>query len=483
MLASPGNPLSTAAAPNEESGRERSARAALLAILLIGLAIRLTLWFGCRNDPIHIWDERDYHALAVNLVEHGEYTFQPGGTPTSLRPPLYPAFVAGIYSLFGVENVAAVRFAQIILSLLTVLVAYRLALEATSQRVANWTAALVCFYPSLLIYNNLLLSETLFTLLLTSACWMLVRGLTTSSLGWTVLSGVLLALAALTRSAVWLAPPFVALFLLLTWTGPRSQRWVAAALFIAAFAVTIAPWSIRNSRLQQTFVAIDVMGGRNFMMGNFEHTPLYRSWDAIALEGEKSWAREIETTYPPEARRTQGFVDKLAFRQGLAFVQAHPLLSLQRSIVKFFDFWGLEREIISGGNRGFFGAWPKPALIAAALLIAGSYAAALLLAIFGAAVTPPDDRRVHWFLICVVAFLCGVHTVVFGHSRYHLPLAPIILIYTALALTNLGSIWQRRRSPRFAIATCLCLVVIASWAWMAIVVDGPQIAAMLGLTA
>src|SRR5262245_33871865 len=84
----------------------------LAVILLAGAVVRLLLWYGYRAEPLHIWDERDYHTLATNLLEHGEYTFTPGGIPTSLRPPLFPALVAGIYAVAGVDNFAAVRMVQ-----------------------------------------------------------------------------------------------------------------------------------------------------------------------------------------------------------------------------------------------------------------------------------------------------------------------------------------------------------------------------------
>src|SRR5205823_4643563 len=139
-------------------------------------------------------------------------------------------------------------------------------------------------------------------------------------------TGILLGLAALSRSVVWLSPPFLALFVLLTWKAPWRYRLLAPVILVGSFAMTLAPWAIRNSRLQGTFVAVDVMGGRNFMMGNYSQTPLYRSWDAISLGGEKSWHHEVARSYPPEERATQGQVDRLALRQGLKFAREHPWL-------------------------------------------------------------------------------------------------------------------------------------------------------------
>src|SRR5262249_41874156 len=152
--------------------------------------------------------------------------------------------------------------------------------------------------------NNLLLTEVLFTFLLCAFSLLLILGLRRSSLTAVGGAGVLLGLAALTRSVVWLFPPVLALFLVLTFQGGWRRRFLAAAVPVAAFAVVLAPWAIRNTRLQQTFIAVDVMGGRNFMMGNYRYTPLYRSWAAIQLPGEQSWIHEVLATSTPQERQT-----------------------------------------------------------------------------------------------------------------------------------------------------------------------------------
>ena len=99
------------------------------------------------------------------------------------------------------------------------------------------------------------------------------------------------------------------------------------------------------------------------------------------------------------------------------------------------------------------------------------YIAALFLAVFGVAFAPPADRPAHWLLLCVIAFVCGLHTLAFGHSRYHLPLMPLVLVYTAAALTNSGAIWRQRRSLRFVAVATVCAALVAGWAWTFIAVD------------
>ena len=459
--------------------RDRAARIpkSLGMILAVGLALRLVLLVGLGHSPQLHSDEPDYNDLAVNLVEHGEFAFTSSVptslVPTSLRPPLYPAFVAGIYWLFGLENWPAVGAIQALLSLGTVWIVYRLGTVVYSTQVGLWAGALACFYPSLLGYNNLILSEVLFTFLLCSSLLALVRGLQNNSLATFAVSGVLLGLTALTRSVVWLFPTVLGLYLLAVVPGGLWRRVAAATLMCAAFAATIAPWAIRNSRLQETFVAIDVMGGRNLMMGNYEYTPLYRSWDAISVEGEHAWHQVLQSKGLLIDGGTQGTLDKIALRYGIAFMVAHPGLTMQRCLTKFVNFWQLERELIAGAKEGEFGIVSPITFLLLALLITASYAGAMFTGIFGAVLCPPQNLKIHGLFLMLIAFVCGLHTIVFGHSRYHLPLMPIVFIYSAAAMTHAGLIWRERRSGRFVLASTLCLLLLASWGWELLWVD-PQ---------
>ena len=111
--------------------------AILLLILVIGGGLRFGLWTLFEGQSLHIEDEQDYNRLACNLLEYGEFAFEPG-QPTSIRPPLYPAVVAGIYRLFGLENYQAVRLMQALLSLLNVVLLYDLGSQVLSRKVGLW---------------------------------------------------------------------------------------------------------------------------------------------------------------------------------------------------------------------------------------------------------------------------------------------------------------------------------------------------------
>jgi 4-amino-4-deoxy-L-arabinose transferase-like glycosyltransferase len=450
----------------------------LTLLLVAGAAVRIALWIWFATLTPHIDDEQAHVQLATTIVTTGEYGFAPGKL-TSLRPPLYPAMVAGVFTVAGIENYQAVRFLQALLSLATVVLVFRLGSELYSERVGLRAGAFFCFYPTFLGFNNLILSEVQYTFLLVGGVLAVVRGLNRASLISLGIAGVVLGLGALTRSILFPFAPVLCIFLLFAWRGSYVRRGLAVLAFALPFALVLAPWAVRNSRLQDTFIAVDCMGGRNFMMGNYEYTPLYRSWDAIAIGGEREWIKVLNAHHPEMSGLTQGKVDQLAGKEAIRFIRENPGLTAKRDIVKFFDFWGLERELVAGANRKFFGQLDRSVIAALGIVICGFYAIVLVSGTFGAGLHPPADRRAHILLLLVIGFHCAVHTVVFAHSRYHLPIMPFAMVYSAAALTAPG-FWTHRNRVGFWLATTFCVLVFAGWVWGGLAGDFNKLTTSLG---
>src|SRR5262249_37749572 len=148
-----------------ERAIDGSARATLAVLLGVGLGLRLLILTGTGGMGLEIVDEQHYHQLAASLSEGHGFAWAPGRM-TSARPPLYPAFIAAVWQLTGRHDLQVVRLAQIVLSLITAIVLYVLARGLYDRRVAILTTAGFLFYPSLIAYDYLLLTETLFTLIL-----------------------------------------------------------------------------------------------------------------------------------------------------------------------------------------------------------------------------------------------------------------------------------------------------------------------------
>lgn len=455
--------------------REQSA---LFGILLLAAGVRISMLFLFQGHGLTIWDERDYDKLATSITERGEFAYE-SGRPVAIRPPLYPALVAVLYGAFGLHSYQAVRLCQILLSLGTLLLVYDLGARLFCKRIGLWAAGWYALYPSLILYCGLILTETLFTFLLVLFLWMLSRAVDHGSWRRLLIAGVILGLAALTRSVLWLFSVPLGLLLLFYWPGSVVRRITAAAVLAIAFAMTLAPWAIRNTLLEDTFVAVDTMGGRNLMMGNYEHTPFARAWATIAIEGDDSWHRVLHRKHPEAAIMSQGQIDKLALREGILYAANHPWLTLQRDLVKLVAFWGLERELVAGVTHESFGKWSAPATVAFALVVMGAYAATILLVVFGVLLVPANNRFLLILIVTTVAYVCALHTLSFGHSRYHLPLMPLLFPFAAAACVGRKEIWQKRGTRVFCVAVFFVSAMLVAWVAEAAIQDWDRIVKIL----
>jgi len=449
----------------------------LLAVAFVaGLGIRLALQWSTAGLGPKVEDEQQYTRIAENVVAGTGFSWAVG-QPTSIRPPLYPGLLAATWTLLGTTSFQAVRAIQILLSLATAALVFVLGRAAWNDRVGAAGAAICWLYPSLIFYDSLILTETLFTFLLIAFVAATVTLVKTPRALAAIACGATLGLAALTRSVLWPLPLILCPGLLLLIDVRLARRVALAAVVFVAYAVVVAPWAIRNTRLQGVVTVVDTMSGMNLRMGNYEFTPDDRMWDAVSLTGEKNWVHGI-TNDLGTGNITEGQKDKWAQRKAIEYIKAHPLETLRRSLIKFADFWGLEREFMAGVQQGMYSppAWFS-VLASAAILLA--YA---LIAVAGAAgiwIASPRDMRLHVILLMPVVVLVGAHAIAFGHSRYHLPLIPILGLYaSALAVQRMPSLALSRR-PALIGAAASIVVLLSVWMRQIVLTDLDRIMSLL----
>src|ERR1700686_1604230 len=242
---------------------------------MAALALRLFFFF---YFPTVTDDSHVYATFATNWMQHGVYGQTQGGqpekqiVPTDTRLPGYPAFLAGIFWLFGVANFKAVMLTQILLDLATCLIVADLARRAVSERAARIAFVLAALCPFLANYAAAVLTETLeifFTALaFDCAAAALNRmhsaGIEPGALDQTcrrlwAATGAAIAACILLRPDGGILLAAVALYLaILAWRRRAGRREMAHILVSAIIVVVIAlaplaPWTIRNFRTLHHF--------------------------------------------------------------------------------------------------------------------------------------------------------------------------------------------------------------------------------------
>src|ERR1043165_9694465 len=106
-------------------------------LILLALGFRLFIAIRIPNDEPD--DGRVYSQIARNILEQHVYSIESQApyTPTLIRLPGYPLFVAAIYSVFGHGNNTAVRVAQAVIDTITCALIAWVAFEWSRRR---WAA-------------------------------------------------------------------------------------------------------------------------------------------------------------------------------------------------------------------------------------------------------------------------------------------------------------------------------------------------------
>ena len=251
-----------------------SFRSYLLISLVVCLLSRMFFFLA-----VQPWNERvekrvilqadasGYHHLGVTLKEHHRLAFSEESSPEALRTPAYPFFIASIYTLFGNSPWIVILF-QIPISLLSCWIFFLIVTKVSDVRSAFCASLLFALDPFLILYTNLLYSETLFILFSLLGSFFLLRGIAKSSekkfLSF-IFSAFLFGIAGLTRPVVMYLPFLIVILLICIYGRNFKKSILYAGIFTAVFFLTLTPWMLRNKRIYDTF-SLSISKSLNFLV-------------------------------------------------------------------------------------------------------------------------------------------------------------------------------------------------------------------------
>jgi hypothetical protein len=295
--------------------------------ILVTLAVIVLLGFGLRLDSAVNPDESAgadsivayqgndaiaYERISQALYEEGRFGTREMRSPTDWSPGA-PFFYAGVYLLTGGVDTERARIAVAILGAVMVFLVYLIGRRLAGPVAGLIAALLAAIYPAFRDNNSQLLSEPIAATTLAAAVlsflWAADRR---RPWAWLV-PGIFLGATALTRPEYL---PFAAVFALIALVKVARDRGLAlgvasSALLIAAFAVVLVPWSVRNYLVLDRFVPVTTGGGKalfvaTYLPGKGRQLPVKR-----ALIKRFTGDRFVS---PEEVRRTEmkNLLDKVA---------------------------------------------------------------------------------------------------------------------------------------------------------------------------
>jgi 4-amino-4-deoxy-L-arabinose transferase-like glycosyltransferase len=177
--------------------------------------------------------------FAQTFVHHGTFGFIPG-EPSAYTQPLYGFFLVPIYWIFG-RTWWAVGGAQIAVATVTAFLVYAIGARVLSQRAGAIAAILATLNPYVVWHDVHLNREVLDQLLAAALILCTLVAADRRSPKWATTAGVLAGLAVLGNVRLVFIPLVVVAYLVVR----NGWSWAPVAL-VAAAALTVTPWVIRN---------------------------------------------------------------------------------------------------------------------------------------------------------------------------------------------------------------------------------------------
>lgn len=281
-----------------------------LLLLFSVIAFAFRLWFLFRFRMLTA-DSFVYGDIARNWLESGIYGISGAGGPEStyIRMPGYPAFLAAVWKVAGMEHYTAALIVQIFVDIGTCFLIADLArrivllpagLKAVNEAHASRAAdrapliafALAAVCPFFASYSSAALTECLAIFFAALALTLALAALERpqSKRRW-VGCGLALSAGIYLRPDGGILLAAIGLFLIWRFVRTRQTQLIAGLVLISVFSlVPLVPWTLRNWRLYQRFQPLTPVNANSpdeFVAYGFQRW--LRTWVADYSSMEDIW--------------------------------------------------------------------------------------------------------------------------------------------------------------------------------------------------
>ena len=406
-------------------------------LLLVALAVRLlaAVWWQQglpEGKQFGFGDSDSYWQLGLKIAHGQAYEYGDGGWKI-FRTPGYPLVLAGLFRIVPCgpagPHVLWARGLSVVLGCLTFAGVAALTWYLFGPKTAFLAAAVTAFYPEAIAASVFILSEAPFgpPLMVQMIAW--VRAWRSSAVsaqaGWSIVAGIAAGAGTLVRPSWLLFTPF-ALVVGLLCIADRRRQLAIGLLMLAAFAVTMVPWWIRNYRVAGRLVPTSLQVGTSLYDGlNPAATGASEMSFVPKFVAEQAQADVASTAAgQPPAGLFEDRLDRRMQMAAIAWTAKNPGRACQLAAVKFLRMWS------PMPNAGEFSS------LTLRLVLAMTYTPVLMVAVVG---VWKFSRRGWPYLLCMLpaAYFTLLHVVFVSSIRYRQPAMLLLIVLAAGAAASL----------------------------------------------
>ena len=388
--------------------------------LILAVAVALRVAWSIAIPVVPVSDGDAYDILARMIAEHGVYGWAPD-RPTAYWPVGTAAIYAAVYFFFG-HNYTAIVVLNIIMSSAIVGLTIWLGRIFFNDTIALVAGGLMAIWPTEIGFVTILSSELPFTVFFLSG---LLAWFNNRIAPWfirAVVGGIAFGGAIYVRPAAMFLPFVAWLSAIPNWRKLRDTLPMLLATIIM-IGVTIAPWSIRNTKLFGHFVGLSTNGGISLWVGNnpnatgYYMDPYYKDMMPASMEQWGEYER-----------------NKVFTQAALRYIVENPASFVARSLKKAVLIYIGETTAVHWNVEGLKQRFGESVLFPLKLLTQGFWTVMLLLSVAGLILLLKQDGLLLTFTnptILISVYFTAFYAVFLAGDRYHFPSHAFIALLAA----------------------------------------------------
>ncbi|KKS44910.1 MAG: Glycosyl transferase, family 9 [Candidatus Azambacteria bacterium GW2011_GWB1_42_17] len=456
-----------------------------IIVLIFFIAILSGIFWNQKifGQPISS-DQLGYDGIAMDILSSGRFTSQGQST---FREPGYPLFLAAVYKIFG-HNFDTVRYIQIIIFGLLVVIIYLLAENIFGRNVAIFSSLSVAFFYGLANQSGLITTELLFAFLLSLFAYSIYKASAEDGNNWLVFSALVLGGATLVRGVAEFLFFLVIVNLFIIYKNKISYKKIfyKIAIFTICFFMVLTPWLVKNKF--KNGISVSSFTGYYLLLQTERIKELYPHYSGHFIgyflgyyvserlnfdtgPGDNKYFSYFES--PIQSRIAQliaagydyGDISNVFTKEALPQIVKHPVQFLSVSALNFFSFNG---PILIRGPLWQNGADLSPQFADGRHPEIPDYLKLIII------LTPRllwflfffftiksivknlcDWEKVGWLVLIIIYFNI-IYSASSGLNRYALPIYPFYMIF---AVAGMQDFLSRRIVVKLKNASILALAV------------------------
>lgn len=405
---------------------------AFRAFVVLGAAIRIASWANKWNEPVGIYDSWYYSEQAHQLLQGKLFRELLVDIPSAEHGPMTSILMAPF--TWGDTFWRWQRLMTVICGITLVWLLGRLGRRLGGERVGLITVGIAAFNPILWISDGLLMSESVGMLSVATVMWFALDAAERRPRS-TVLLGIALGLAALTRSELALLIPAVGVWLLLCRRRREGRSWrdatVAVLPTMAIAALVLTPWIAFNlARFERpvllTTNEAGVLLGANCLDSYSPIGDGAGGWSLLCVLADPDYRYGEEPSIRAERQRS------LAFDYVREHLPEVPRVLAAR-VLRTFDVYGLN-DLVDGDVREGRTRWVAWAAV-------GTFWLSVPAALLG---YKRLTRRDRWLVLLPIVLVLCMSVIFYGGHRIRSSAEPSLVLLASAGVARLSDALRRR---------------------------------------